>query len=257
MMKYHTLLLICGLVYFCPAWSISVSPITAELDLATQRTHVITVTNPDTHHTLPVKVSVKSWHLNTAGADQRGTTNDIVVFPSQFVLPPTQRRSVRVAARYKEKPEIERTYRIIVRELPIDLDGQTTQKSGVKVLTSYATAFYVRPHNPQAQLHLTGVEHRPDGLLFKIRNEGNAHSHLRKLALIFTQGTKTVRVDDPEQLPRFLNENLLARGERHFPWRWPADMAAVIDPRQPFDVQIEVACESCDSGQTVLRFSVP
>jgi fimbrial chaperone protein len=256
-MRYSTLLLTCAWVYLSPAWGISVSPITAELDLAMQRTHVIIVTNPDAERPLPVKVSVKSWRMDTAGVDQRGATDDIVVFPGQFVLAPAQRRSVRVAARYTEKPVVEQTYRVIVRELPIDLDGQSVQSSGVKVLTSYATAFYVRPHNPQSRLRLTSVERQPDGFLFKIRNEGNAHSHLRKLALIFTQGTKTARIDDPKQLPRFLSENILAKSERYFPWHWPADTASVIDLRKPFDVQIEVACESCEGGQTVLQFSVP
>lgn len=256
-MRYSTLLLTCAWVYLSPALAISVSPITAELDLASQRTHVITVTNSDADRPLPVKVSVMSWRMDTNGVDQRGATDDIVVFPGQFVLPPAQNRSVRVAARYTEKPAVERAYRVIVSELPIDLDGQSTQKSGVKVLTSYATAFYVRPHNPQSLLRLTGVERQPDGFLFKIHNEGNAHTHLRKLALIFTQGTETARFDDPKQLPRFLNENLLAKSERHFPWRWPADKAFVIDPHRPFDVQIEVACESCEGGRTVLQFRLP
>jgi fimbrial chaperone protein len=256
-MRYLTLLVSCAWLYLCPAWAISVSPITAELDLAKQRTHVITVTNYNADHALPVKVSVKSWRLDSAGVDQRGTTNDIVVFPGQFVLEPAQRRLVRVAARYKEKPEVERTYRVIVRELPIDLVEQNIQKSGVKVVTSYATAFYVRPHNPQSRLRLNSVERRPDGLLFKILNEGNAHSHLRKLVLIFTQGTKTARVNDPKQLPHFLNENLLARSERHFLWRWPADTLSIIDPTRAFDIQIEVTCESCDKGRALLRFRVP
>jgi P pilus assembly chaperone PapD len=209
------------------------------------------------NHALPVKVSVKSWQMDTAGVDHRGATHDIVVFPGQFVLAPSQRRSVRVAARYKEKPEVEQTYRVIVRELPIDLGGKSALKSGVKVVTSYATAFYVRPHNPQSRLRLTSVERQPDALLFKILNEGNAHSHLRKLVLTFTQGTKMARIDDPKQLPHFLNENLLARSERHFLWRWPLNTLSVIDSHQAFDIQIEVACESCDEGRTVLQFSVP
>ena len=64
-------------------------------------------------------------------------------------------------------------------------------------------------------------------------------------------------VDDPIKLPRFLSENLLSGSERHFTWRWLADIKSVIDSRQPFNVQIEVACESCDGGQTVLQFSMP
>jgi fimbrial chaperone protein len=256
-MKYRTLLLTCGWLSLCPAWAINVSPITAELDFARQRTGVITVINPGAARPLPIKVSVKTWSMDSAGTDRRGATDDILVFPGQFVLAPTERRSVRLAARYKDKPDVERTYRVIVQELPIDLEGQTKQKTGVKLVTSYAIALYVRPNNPESRLLLTGVERRPDGLLFTIRNEGNAHSHLRKLTLRFTQGAKMARVDDPKQLPRFLSENLLAGSERHFTWRWPADIKSVIDSRQPFNVEVEVACESCDGGQTVLQFSMP
>jgi fimbrial chaperone protein len=256
-MSYRTLLLICVWVWFCPAWAISVSPITAALDLATQRTHILTVTNPDAMRALPVKVSVKTWRMDTAGVDHRSATDDIVVFPGQFVLAPMQRRSVRVATRYTEKPAVERTYRVIVRELPVNLDGRSEQKSGVRLVTSYATAFYVRPLNPQSRLRLSAVVRQSDGLLFNIRNEGNAHSHLRKLTLIFSQGAKTLRIDEPEQLPRFFNENLLARGERHIRWRWPEDASSTINPDRAFDVQLEVACESCDGGYTVLQFSLP
>jgi P pilus assembly chaperone PapD len=256
-MVYRLLVLSCACVWSTQAWAISVSPITAALDLATQRTHVLTVTNPDTKRSLPVKVSAKTWRLDSSGVDHRNATDDIVVFPGQFVLAPMQRRSVRVATRYKEKPEVERTYRIIVRELPIGLDGQSEQKIGVRLVTSYATAFYVRPLNPQSRLLLSSVVRSSDGLVFKIRNEGNAHSHLRKLTLIFSQKTKTLRIDDPQQLPHFINENLLAEGERHFHWRWPEDASSFIDPRRAFDVQLEVACESCEGGHTVLQFSLP
>jgi P pilus assembly chaperone PapD len=215
------------------------------------------VANANANRPIPIKVSAKSWRLDIDGQDQRGATEDILVFPGQFVLGPSARRSVRVAVRYKDKPEVERSFRIIVQELPIDLEGRTTQNSGVKIVTSYATAFYVRPVNPQSRLRLSGVERQSDGLLFKITNEGNAHSHLRELALIFSQGAKTLRVDDPKHLPRFYNANLLAQSERHFPWRWPEDSASIIDHRLPFDVRLELECESCDGGRTVLRISVP
>lgn len=256
-MKYRSLLLVAGCLWLSTVWAISVSPITAELDLATQRTHVLTVANLGADRPLPIKVSAKSWRMDVSGVDQRSTTDDILVFPGQFVLAPQQRRSVRVAVRYKEKPKIEKTYRVIVQELPINLEGQTLDKTNVKLVTSYATAFYVCPDNPESRLNLTGVERRLDGLLFKIRNDGNVHSHLRELALVFTQGDRVVRVDDPKLLPRFLSENLLAGSERYFSWNWPADTLSVIDTQRPFDVRIEVACEYCEGARAVLQFRVP
>lgn len=255
-MRYLTLLSICGWACLSPAWAISVTPLSAELDLDRQQTHLIAVTNADSGTPLPVKVSAKHWRLDLAGKDQRDETDDILVFPGQFILEPSARRSVRVAVRSKDKPEVERAYRIIVQELPIDLKGRGKQDSGVKLVTAYATAFYVRPRNPQSRLSLIGVERRQEGLLFKIGNQGNVHTHLRELALVFSQGSKRARVDDPKQLPHFTGENLLAGSERHFSWRWPMDFASVIDHRQPFDVQMELVCESCEDGRTVLRFSV-
>jgi fimbrial chaperone protein len=238
------------------AWGFNVSPISAEIDVTKQRSHLLTVTSQD-KEAVPIKIKAVSWRLTSEGQDIREDTSDIILFPGQFVLRPDERRVVRVAARTKTKPDIEQTYRILIQQVPVELKAREGTASGVRLLTSYATAFYVSPKNPRSEVHLTAVDRASSGLVFKLVNNGNAHTHLYQLILTFSQDGHTVSFDKDKHMPHFYNENLLARSERDFAWKWPADIARAVDLKRPFDVEVKFSCESCGGTNAALTYSVP
>lgn len=257
--KYRHLFLLLLLGFAVPAAAITVSPISAELDLSGRRSHLITVINTDEHRSVPVKVDVFTWMLTPQGADKRGPADDVIAFPGQFILKPGEQRSVRVAPRYTQAPDIEKTYRVLIYEVPVDLQGDASAepRTGIRLLTAYATAFYVRPAKPRSELRLDAVQRRAGGLLFKLSNHGNAHTHLRHLRLLVTQDGTTARIEDPQAMQRFYNENVMAGSAREFAWQWPARGLDRIDTQRPLSVRMELECEACAAAHAVLETSVP
>lgn len=238
------------------AWGFDVSPISAELDISKQRSHLLTITSQDKEQ-IPIRVKAVTWALTKEGKDIRGATSDIILFPGQFVLNPSEKRVIRVGVRAKTKPAVEKSYRILVQEVPVSLQQRHGTESGVRFLTSYATAFYITPQNPHSDVQLKTVLTTADGLVFKLVNNGNAHTHLYQLSLTLSQDGKTTAFDEDKHLPHFINENLLAKSERDFLWKWPNAVPNSIDLKRPFGIELTFQCESCDKSVTALTYSVP
>ena len=255
MPRYLSFVIFALSIYPC-AWGFSVSPISAEIDLAKQRSHLVTVTSQD-KEVIPIKVKATSWSLTNEGKDIREDTTDIILFPGQFLLRPDEKRVIRAAPRTKAKPDIEQSYRILIQQVPVELKERQGTESGVKLLTSYATALYVAPKNPHSDTKIKSVERISNGLLFKLSNNGNAHTHLYRLTLTFTQDGKSASFDDEKYMPQFYNENLLAKSERDFLWMWPDDVANSLDLKRPFNIKVKFNCESCNGASTALTYSVP
>ena len=238
------------------AWGFDVSPISAELDIAKQRSHLITITSRDKEE-IPIRIKAVSWEIAKDGKDIRGDTSDIILFPGQFVLNPNEKRVIRVGARTKTKPAIEQSYRILIQEVPVDLKERKGTESGVRLITSYATAFYITPQKPHSDIQVKSAQRTADGLVLRLFNNGNAHSHLYQLTLVLAQDGKMVNFDNEKYLPHFINENLLANSERDFIWKWPDDIPQSIDLQKPIDIELKFKCESCDKAVTALTYSIP
>ena len=87
-------------------------------------------------------------------------------------------------------------------------------------------------------------------------NNGNVHSHLRKLNIVFKQNGAEVRIDQVEHLKGLLNENMLAGAERHFTWQWPDQLLPKINLSKSFTVQLEIECEYCGEEKLVLDYKL-
>lgn len=255
-MRRYLLIFVFLLVSPPYVWGFDVSPISAELDVSKQRSHLLTITSKDKEQK-PIRVKAVKWQLTKTGQDIRQETSDLILFPRQFVLSPNEKRVVRVGARTTTKPEIEKSYRILIQEVPVALEDRHGTESGVRLITSYATAFYIAPQKPHSDIQLKSVERAADGLMFKLFNNGNAHSHLYDLALAFSQDGKTVHINTDKQLQHFRNENLLAKNERDFSWHWPKDVTNPIDLTRPFNIELTFNCEFCDRAISALTYAVP
>lgn len=236
---------------------ISVSPLSAILNLNEGRSHMLTVINTDKVNPIAIRVRAAQWQLDSEGHDVRNPTDDLVLFPIQFILPAGSRRSIRVAPREHLAPEVERSYRVFVQEVPIDLLGENQVISGVRLITSYATAFYVAPSLALSKLTIEGSSKDQHQLSFTLVNNGNAHTHLHKLSITVLQDGKEHLIEDPEVLKGIYNENILAHSRRNFTFSWPDSIRSVINLQAPIKFRLEVNCESCGGSTIVLEYSIP
>jgi fimbrial chaperone protein len=232
---------------------ISVSPLSSALDLNKTKSKIITVFNSTSDQSVAIKVTVHAWRLDEQGKDIREPSNDLLIFPEQFVLPPLNRRSIRIAYRRPQAPSIEQSYRVIVQQLPVDLTGSNQVKTGVKLVTSYATAFYVTPTSALSGLALEQASMDNKKLYFTLNNTGNAHTHLRQAQIVITQHEQRFVIAQPNELKGIINENMLARSQRHFSLVWPESISRALDFKAPMELELSLSCESCDTNSAVLR----
>jgi fimbrial chaperone protein len=236
---------------------LSVSPLSATLTLKNQRSHLLTVINSDPSRPIAVRIKALEWQLDHQGRDIRSPTTDLVLFPTQFILPPGERRSIRIAPRENVEPDLERSYRIMVQEVPVDLQGENEVSTGVRLITSYATAFYIAPLQPVSKLAIKEVTKNQHQLHFTLINSGNSHTHLHKLSIRILQDDKEYLIEGPEELRGIYNENLLANGQRKFIYTLPEALRNSLDMQTKMILQLKVDCESCGGMPTVLDVQIP
>jgi fimbrial chaperone protein len=236
--------------------TITVAPLSSVLDLNNTKSMIITVFNSESDKSVAIKVSMLSWQLDENGQDIRKPTKDLLIFPEQFVLAASSRRSIRVAYSGPQAPSVERSYRVIVQELPVDLAGSNQVQSGVTVVTSYATAFYVQPSSALSELALEQASVDTKKLYFTLNNRGNAHTHLREANIVMIQDERRFIIDQPNDLNGIINENMLAGNKRNFSLTWPESISRAIDFTAPMVLELSLTCESCDTNSAVLRVPI-
>jgi len=165
---------------------------------------------------IAVVVEVTDWNIKEDGTEDNQATDELVVFPSRFVLKGKTMRKIRVSYRGKKALSHEKTYRVIIREVPVSFDKEE-RLSGIYMAISYRTACYVKPVKSTPRLTLVDAVLKGTDLLLTLENRGNAHQHIKEPILEIKDGAgRGQRVDD-EIVGRLLtNKNLHAGGRRSF-----------------------------------------
>lgn len=96
----------------------------------------------------PVRVQIRVYEwTQSAGVDQLGVTRDVVASPPLATLLAGERQTVRIVRPSPVAASRERGYRVIVDELPPDLDGGSAshEQSGLRLLLRYSIPAFVAP----------------------------------------------------------------------------------------------------------------
>jgi fimbrial chaperone protein len=169
------------------AGNFGVSPIRVELDRAT-KSALVTVSNDDTKP-LAFQVRALEWSQEPNGADRYTETADLVYFPQQFKVAPSENRVVRVG--YKvPATQSEKTYRLFIEELA---DPQRDASStGIAVTLRFGVPIFLRP----AAASVTGeldLAIKGGVAQVLVKNTGNAHFRLASVNLtVLGAGGETV-----------------------------------------------------------------
>src|SRR5262249_19477674 len=143
-------------------------------------------------------------------------TKDLVIYPSHYILKPNESRKVRISARTKEFPALEKPYRVTIKELPVSFREQGAEQ-GVYMAISYKTACYLLPQKPTARLKLSQAKIENNKLSLFVTNEGNAHQHLGNPIITLQDNLrKTLPIDIAAMQTRMSQENVHAGKGRRF-----------------------------------------
>ncbi|MEQ1067471.1 fimbria/pilus periplasmic chaperone [Acinetobacter sp. XH1741] len=161
------------------AATIRLSPVTVEI-LSHQKASSISLYN-QSNDSADLQVRIFEWSQNN-GQDQLTPTDEITISPPFLKLKPSESYNLRVVRINPEPISGEKTYRIIIDELPKPVDSRKASQ-GVNVLLRSSLPVFVVNKDAITQLNWKIDSHQKEAFL-NIRNIGNRHALLNDLMLV-------------------------------------------------------------------------
>jgi hypothetical protein len=155
------------------------TPLYATLESRKDKNIIFRVNNP-TKEPVAVVVSVLELLDTNHNRERRVETDKISFYPSQFVLNPKESKNIRIRYMRKSLPLKEEVFRIIAKELNIDLSDKIIQKfdnkikAQVKMRFSYEGLLFVKQSNFKPKLYISDIKKRNNGLEIAVTNNGKA-----------------------------------------------------------------------------------
>lgn len=189
------------------AASLRISPIGIEL-APNQRAAALTVTNTD-KRPVSIQVRVFRWTQDDGG-DRLDPTTDLIVNPPAATIPAGAAYTVRIARPSVTPVDAERSYRLVIDELPRPSESGPASQ-GVAMLLRTSMPVFIGDHAQSASLAWT-VWQDAQGLHAEASNTGRRHARVAGLALDAGDGRRIVFGEG-------LNGYVLAGAARRFDLR--------------------------------------
>jgi P pilus assembly chaperone PapD len=167
---------------------------------------------------IAVEVILESWRISEGGEEIRELTQDLVAYPSQFILKGNMFKRIKVGLReVLKRVDLEKCYRVTIRELPINLEGDKPGTYIIYNASAYRTSFYILPPEPVPHIEIVDCKINNTQLTLAFQNTGNVHIHLRNpLLLLKMQNGEEVEITNHETLKPISGENMHGMSMRHF-----------------------------------------
>jgi len=207
-----------------------------------EATVTLTVTNTGDSKA-PIQISVFKREPDINGIEKYEESNEVgdsfQIIPSQFIINPREKRSVRIT--YVGEPRLtsEQSYRVIAEEFPIDVSDPDRVKSkavaAISILSKYVTSLYVKPMGVIADVSIEASQSKDNKMVLVFKNKGSEHKILKNTRY------KVVTLSDKREFPLPYEsevaigaQNILAGKSRKFVIPWPKGI-----PTVPLRVSIE------------------
>ncbi|HCA5286288.1 TPA: molecular chaperone [Acinetobacter nosocomialis] len=161
------------------AATIRLSPVSIEI-LSHQKASSISLYN-QSNESADLQARIFEWTQNN-GQDQLTPTDEITISPPFLKLKPSESYNLRVVRINPEPISGEKTYRIIIDELPKPVDSRKASQ-GVNVLLRSSLPVFVVNKDAITQLNWKIDTHQKEPSL-NINNVGNRHALLNDLTLV-------------------------------------------------------------------------
>ncbi|MCK5882901.1 MAG: molecular chaperone [Bacteriovoracaceae bacterium] len=191
------------------AYSYTVTPIIQTFKAAGKGSSKTFLIENSSDTPVSLEFEITTRFIKKDGKETRVESEDFMVYPLQVTLKPNSKRNIRVSWVGEKKPEKELPYRMIVRQLPIKMKGDT----GVKFLFEYVASLYVLPKTgvaPKLYGKITGsqLKEKKKLLHFQLNNSGKKHAITARYNFFITDGKNTHLLEERDYatklLPNFL-----------------------------------------------------
>lgn len=191
--------------------SFNFNPMSQSIELGENQKSAQFFIENDSFEKMAVELSVKERKMDENGVETLPATNELTVFPPQMIIPPKEKRTIRVNWLGRKDLLEERSFRVIAEQLPLKVDEKTKKKSGIQMLMKYMAALYITPKDAEPKLKVLSHQKSGKDLSILLENEGNKHQVLAKPLITF--GKKSLKGED---LPGLTGENILSKSKRLF-----------------------------------------
>lgn len=197
------------------AATFNVNPI--RVQLSKQSTSALITVRNTSASKMRFQVKAFKWSQNVNGAVELRPTNDVVFYPKLLTLPSGGQRKLRVGVSKGVAGNLEKTYRILVEEMPAPRTKNAKKPAGIQILTRMSIPVFVQPAKPSQRISVPKVRIAGGKFSFTVANSGRAHSRLLEVSVLGSaKGGKTLF---RKKLPAWY---LLAKGRRNYEMELPA-----------------------------------
>ena len=164
------------------AGDLSVSP--TRVDINEAGTGTISVRNAGTEGSL-LQVTAMRW-LDSPMPDQLQPAPELIAVPPIFALKPGKQQVIRLALRDRTRPTLERSFRLLISEVPAPAAG-SAQPTGVRFSLGFNVPVFQKPAGALADPVWTLVSGKT-GPTLSVRNDGQAHVQVTSLSVLDVRG---------------------------------------------------------------------
>lgn len=197
------------------SYAFKFSPMSTSIGVKGTKNSALFYLENDSEQPIAVTASLLKRQMNAEGVETNEKVGDeLLIYPSQLIIPPNEKRSVKVTWVGKAVPTAELSYRLVAEQLPIELDKNKKQKASIKVLLRYVAALYVEAEDYSSDVSLKKMDVSDKNISFVMENKGKKHQVLSNLEMKVI-GKKDIQITT-EELKGMTGENILAMSERIF-----------------------------------------
>lgn len=166
--------------------------------------------------TIAVQLRATTRSIDPDGTEfNRDASSQLQIFPSQLILRPDQRQTVRVRWVGDNRPTHELPFRLVAEQLPINLDRTSTEQSGVRMLLRYRATVYVAPVGTRSDVQVEdlSVDRAAGEVTLALVNRGTAHQLVGDGSMLLYAGAERTSIPTRD-IEVLASINLLPDGRR-------------------------------------------
>ncbi len=171
-------LLLLGLCGSASAASFNVQPIRVFLN-GSRPTGALKIRNIS-NRLLSLQLNAVEWSQDSEGKAGEKPTEEVVFFPKLFTLQKGKTRLIRVGLVNPKAGSKEKTFRIYMRELPLDTESTGTV---IKVLLRIGVPVFLAPRVEKASGTVEGLRVEGRRIVFTVKNSGTVHLRLQRVVV--------------------------------------------------------------------------
>lgn len=184
----------------------------------------------------PIQISIFHREPDINGKEDyekgRDASDLFQVIPSQIILAPKEKRSIRITYVGDPKITVEQAFRFIAEEFPIDVSDSSKVKNktvaAIAIVSRYVGSLYVKPAGVAGQLVFeAAIERDPKEtkMVLTVKNTGTEHKilHDAKYNFLTTADKKQYPIS-ADTLKAMGNHNILPGKVRKISFPWPKEI---------------------------------